>query len=251
LLIPALKISVEKLSSSYYRALFKLLEPPRIEPKPLQFTNIWIPGLDEVPMSISDYTAEDYTLSIIFKVVGDGTRGLRDRNGFFGVKGFLGNGIDTSGYERILFVAGGSGIAPLPFLSRKCVESGCIVDVVWGVRRGDMLFNIGRYAVGLGEVYYATEDCTIGYCGNASSLVREIVERSGFKWSLVIGVGPSQMLREVCYTFRGLQDSYVSLETMVKCGLGACGSCLLKPLPKLLCLDGPVFKCSEVYHILG
>jgi len=57
------------LSEKYYYVEFSLLEDLGTEPRPLQFINIWIPGVDEVPMSISQYTVEK--LYVLFKVVGE------------------------------------------------------------------------------------------------------------------------------------------------------------------------------------
>jgi len=81
-------------------------------------------------------------------------------------------------------------------------------------------------------------------------VLQYIIEKEGVKWSTIIAVGPKPMLKSICSTIDPSIEVYVSLETMVKCGLGACGSCVLKPLPKLLCIHGPVFKCNEVNEFL-
>lgn len=245
---PARKTSTITLSEKYYYAEFSLLEDLSVDPKPLQFVNIWIPGIDEVPMSISQYI--EGKLYVLFKVIGEGTRCLRDINGFFGIKGPLGNGLDVEGYRRVLLVAGGAGIAPVSILSRKAEENGVELDVVWGVKKSSDLFNVKIIAPGVKSVYYATEDCVIGYCGKAVDLAERIVNSSGRSYDLIIGVGPKSMLLEICRRAGKIADVLVSLEAIVKCGLGACGSCLLKPLPKLLCVDGPVFRCNEVIRHL-
>jgi dihydroorotate dehydrogenase electron transfer subunit len=241
----AQKVSTVKLSSTYYKVDFRLLDKPGARPKPLQFVNVWIPLVDEVPMSISDYEDYEDKLSIIVKVVGEGTRALIEGSGYYGVKGFYGNGINIEDYNSMLFVAGGVGIAPLPLLVKRCLEADCKVDVVWGVRSGDMLFNVKSVAPGVNEVYVATEDCSIGYCGLASKLASSLIQKYPGRWSVIVAVGPKSMLRALCENL-GDRDVYVSLEAIVKCGLGACGSCTLKPYPKLLCRDGPVFKCGEI-----
>ncbi len=108
-----------------------------------------------------------------------------------------------------------------------------------------MLFNVKSVAPGVNEVYVATEDCSIGYCGLASELASSLIQKYPGRWSAIVAVGPKSMLRALCENL-GDRDVYVSLEAIVKCGLGACGSCTLKPYPKLLCRDGPVFKCGEI-----
>lgn len=242
----AKKIGTRRLSSKYYYVEFELIEPLKRPPLPFQFVNVWIPGVDEVPMSIAQYREEPSTLSLIFKVVGKGTKALIEREGFFGIKGPLGNGIDLRGYSKLLFIAGGVGIAPLPYLADYALQCGVLVDVVWGVRSGDMLFSLKELVKQLGEVYYATEDCSVGFCGKATQLATKLVSAKSTKWDLVVAVGPSTMLRDICRSLSAFTEVYVSLEAIVKCGLGACGSCALKPYPKLLCVDGPVFKCAEV-----
>jgi len=244
----AKKTRIMILSEKYYYVEFSLLEDLGVEPRPLQFVNIWIPGVDEVPMSISQYTEEK--LYVLFKVVGEGTRGLRDRWGFFGVKGPLGNGISLNNYSRVLFIAGGTGIAPLPLLARHAERNGVELDVIWGVKKSSELFDVKTLAPSVNNVYYASEDCIVGYCGRASDLAERFLREHAWRYDIVICVGPKNMLLDICRKAGSLVDVYVSLEAIVKCGFGACGSCILKPIPKLLCTDGPVFKCNEVYKHL-
>jgi len=241
---PARKTSIRVLSKGYYYVEFTLLEDLGVEPRPLQFVNIWIPGVDEVPMSISQYTGS--SLYVLFKVVGEGTRNLRDQSGFFGVKGPLGNGLVISEYSKVLFIAGGTGIAPLPLLAKHAESSGVELDVVWGVKESSELFNVKSIAPSVRSVYYATEDCLVGYCGKAPDLAERVLEERNWNYDLVVSVGPKNMLLDVCKRVGGQIETLVSLEAIVKCGLGACGSCTLKPLPRLLCVDGPVFRCNEV-----
>lgn len=246
---PARKISTKQLSKSYYHAVFKLVEPLDAHPKPLQFINIWVPGVDEVPMSISQYSKDENTLSILFKVVGEGTRALRDKQGYFGVKGPLGNGIDLEGYRRVLYIAGGTGIAPLPLLLKVAEELGVRVDVLWGVESSADLFDLASIAGlgmhALGDLMVSSEDCSAGYCGTVVELLSHVASQ-GLAHEVAIAVGPKPMLSKVCRILRGKLDAYVSLEALVKCGLGACGSCVLKPLSLLLCRNGPVFRCEDV-----
>ncbi|MEM1639805.1 MAG: dihydroorotate dehydrogenase [Desulfurococcaceae archaeon] len=233
-----------KLSNSMHILKARILENIVEKPKPLQFTMVWIPGVDELPMSIADYVNNEIT--ILFKVVGEGTRALSWYKGILGMKGFLGNGYMPRKGERILFVAGGSGIAPLPYLVRIANSLGAHVDVVWGVKSNDMLFDVKSIVEGVGEVYYATNDCKTGFCGNVSDYVSELL-RSGNKWNTIIAIGPKEMLTYVCKTGNEFGiETYVSLETIVKCGIGLCGNCVVKPYPILLCRQGPVFKCKEV-----
>ncbi len=246
--ISARIIGIDKLSKNFYLSDLELLKNNLTEPKPFQFTLIWVPRKDLLPMSIADY--EKNRLRIIFKVVGEGTEALAKNPVFVGVNGFYGKGfVPPNNKRRILFVAGGSGIAPLPYFAKKIFSMGGLVDVVWGVRSRDELFDLGRVIPRdyLGEIYLASEDCLDNnlFCGKATDLFKELIRRN--RWDLVIGSGPKDMLRIICReSWENNLETYVALEAYVKCGLGFCGSCVLKPLPKLLCIDGPVFSCEEV-----
>ena len=56
------------------------------------------------------------------------------------------------------------------------------------------------------------------------------------------------MIRFVTRMLAGMgfaaEESYVTLEARMHCGLGKCGRCNLGE--KLVCVDGPVFSMAEV-----
>lgn len=250
MLKPVLKTKTMSLSKEYYYVEFRLLEPLEKPPIPFQFINIWIPGVDEIPLSISTFRGNE--IGVLFRVIGEGTRSLRDKTGFFGFKGPLGRGLELGDdVDRVLFVAGGIGIAPLPYFTEYASRRGVLVDVVWGVRESSMLFELSELTKYTGDIYVSTEDCHVGFCGDAVGLTHRLL-RQGGRWDIVIATGPLQMLRYICkLRERGVDvDVYVSLETMIKCGYGICGSCVVKPYPRLLCVDGPVYSCREVEGFL-
>ncbi|MEL9908615.1 MAG: dihydroorotate dehydrogenase [Desulfurococcus sp.] len=250
---PAKITGSEKLSKTLYLKRIRILSDGIKEPLPFQFLLTWVPGVDLLPMSVADFSNGEVV--IIVKERGEGSRALiRLHSGFLGVMGFYGVGFKPQGYKRILFVAGGSGIAPFFYLARKACEEGVSVDLVWGVRGGDELFNPRSLLNTVDKdvaIYVATEDCSTGYCGRASMLASRVIHENPGKWDLVIASGPQGLLREVCSLFNDTGvELYVNTETLVKCGVGACGSCVLKPHPLLLCRHGPVFKCRDIEGFL-
>ncbi|MEM0371353.1 MAG: hypothetical protein QXY23_02085 [Ignisphaera sp.] len=95
----------------------------------------------------------------------------------------------------------------------------------------------------------ATEDCSYGFCGTALERLKNIPLED---YDIILAVGPQPMLKGVCEYIRNTNlEAYVALETMVKCGIGLCGSCFIRSSNKLLCIDGPVFRCDEVIQHLG
>mgnify|MGYP001772530981 CR=1 FL=1 len=231
----------QKLSSTYYKTVLRLLSYlPK--PRPLQFINIILPMFDELPMTIAG--VGDDSLTILYKVRGEGTRRLATYNGYLAIKGPLGKGIDVFPREKILFVAGGSGVAGYLYLANYAGSLGSTVDLVWGVKSGSEVFELASPSGP--TIYLATEDCSKGFCGTALELTHNLLERGQRKYDKVVVVGPAEMLKKACRELPESVEKYVALETMVKCGIGICGSCVVKPYPFLLCRHGPVFNCREI-----
>src|SRR5208337_1512043 len=86
--------------------------------KPGQFLMLWIPGIDEIPLSIMD--ASNGLVSVSVKQVGDATRHLHSMAAgeTVGVRGPFGNSF-TESRGRVLLVSGGTGTAPLLFLAKQ------------------------------------------------------------------------------------------------------------------------------------
>ncbi|MEZ0290656.1 MAG: hypothetical protein ABWJ42_06165 [Sulfolobales archaeon] len=243
-------LEINRLSENYFEGLIRLLEDPGRKPRPFQFVMIWIPRVDLMPMSVADY--DERLLKIIFKVRGEGTKRLSEKPVFVGVNGFYGRGFDLSESSKILFVAGGSGVAPLPYLARLSEERRVEIDVIWGVKRSSELFDLRRVTPyrSVKRVYLAAEDCLSReiYCGMATELFEKIYNSR--EWDLVVVSGPRDMLKRVCLYSREREKIYLNLESHMKCGIGFCGSCVLKPLPIRLCVDGPVLRCDIVAEYL-
>ncbi|MBO4356559.1 MAG: dihydroorotate dehydrogenase electron transfer subunit, partial [Candidatus Methanomethylophilaceae archaeon] len=78
--------------------------------KPGQFIMIWIPGTDEIPMSVSGIS--EHTKSITVKAIGDATKKLHEykEGDRLSIRGPFGNGFDLSN-KNILIIGGGVGTA--------------------------------------------------------------------------------------------------------------------------------------------
>ncbi|MCY0867792.1 MAG: dihydroorotate dehydrogenase [Desulfurococcus sp.] len=235
----------EELSEKTYLVEIEFPEERAPKPRPFQFLLVWVPGTDLLPMSVAGFREDE--VALIVKEKGEGTARLVRYKGFIGVMGPYGAGFEPWSYNRILFVAGGSGVAPFFYLAEEAAGRGVTVDLAWGVRRGSEFFTPLRVVRELkGKVWVATEDCSIGYCGRASDLAVKLVKENPDAWDAIIASGPRGLLREACNLLSERIDVYVNVEAYVKCGIGVCGSCTLKPHKLLLCRHGPVFKCSDV-----
>ncbi len=230
------------------------LEPLHLHeiPQPFNFFMIWVPRVDEIPLCIADFDGRK--LKFLYKIRGDGTKALAKhyKDMMVGIKGPLGKGVNIRPTlnSKWLVIAGGIGIAPIPYLIKTWKNYGINIDLLWGVKTMDEIFNIYNFfpsSVG-SKIILATEDCRYknGYCGTVVDALRciDVKEYNG-----IIAIGPNSMLKIICLELYEL-NPYIALETMVKCGMGICGSCYIKASDKLLCTDGPVFSCSEVIEHL-
>lgn len=244
-IIPARVVEIKQITEEVYYLKAKPISYIN-NINPFNFFMIWIPRIDELPLSIAYLYDNEY--SFLFKVKGIGTQTLSKvlPGQFIGLKGPLGRGfIINDPLKKALVIAGGIGIAPIPlFIDRAMCKE---LDVIWGVKKGIELFDIDSLFPGIRGKYnliIATEDCSHGMCGTVLDVLKSIDIRN---YDIIIAVGPKPMLNEICSKYIKInKDIYVALETLVKCGIGVCGSCYIPSSDKLLCRDGPVFKCSEV-----
>ncbi|HEC80845.1 MAG TPA: dihydroorotate dehydrogenase electron transfer subunit, partial [Thermoplasmatales archaeon] len=160
---------------------------------------------------------------------------------FIGVRGPLGKGFDIDG-KKILFVAGGTGVASVTPAVEKTVSQKKKAVVVVGSRTKEELFFTERLKKCGAELHVATDDGSVGYHGFASDLTEEILEKNRF--DLVITCGPEQMMKKVVELCNKKHvDVQVSLERYIKCGMGICGQCCIGEGLRV-CKDGPVFDAK-------
>ena len=92
------------------------------------------------------------------------------------------------------------------------------------------------------RVRIATDDGSRGLQGTALDAARELLEA---QWpSAIYACGPEPMLRALAHRTAELGlPTWVSMERVMKCGLGVCGACHCGD--RLVCADGPVFSAGE------
>ena len=228
------------------------VEAPDIasEAQPGQFVTVRC-GPDLIlrrPLSIHRVD-NSYQLSILFAVVGKGTRWLsqRQKNEKIDLLGPLGNGFHIEKASRdLLLVAGGTGIAPLVFLAQQALKQGKSVKLLLGARTKEGLYPRERLPDGL-EIADTTEDGSSGVKGMVSGILPDYIDQA----DQVYACGPEAMYQTIAsqmqqqHTKKSVQ---ISLEVRMGCGLGACFGCSIKTKHgmKKVCLDGPVFNLDEV-----
>ena len=217
--------------------------------QPGQFVHLRIPccggALLRRPFSI--YRVRGQTLSILYKVVGQGTAALaRARAGDrMDALGPLGHGFSLPGRdEQPLLVAGGYGVAALYLLAERSPVRGILFQ--GGRSRQDILCEEEFRALGW-EVRVATEDGSQGVRGLVTEPLRWELERGG-QGRKLYACGPTGMLRAVGRLAEefGL-PAELSLDEHMCCGVGVCLTCVVPVRTETgweyqrACTEGPVF----------
>ena len=207
-----------------------------------QFVNIRLDGF-YLRRPISVCNAEGERLTLIFKVVGDGTQKMAEaaEGEKFLVLTGLGNGYDLSkaGHAPLL-IGGGAGIPPMYMAARLLTERGIIPTVILGFNTACEVFYKDEFEALGCTVIIATADGSVGVKGFVTDAMR------GLDYTYFYTCGPEPMLKAVYNT--SATEGEFSFEERMGCGFGACMgcSCETKYGYKRICRDGPVLKKEEI-----
>ncbi len=208
-----------------------------IDAEPGQFVMVWVPGVDEFPMSISHIGDQIW---ITYQIVGDGTKALSIKRlgDLVGIRGPYGKGFSSVG-KKPLIVAGGTGMAALLPLIEKLTENQSNVRVVIGARTArEILFKDRAMKTGA-EVVITTDDGSEGRKGFATDIAVPMLQTG--EHDIVFCCGPERMMAKLADKCAELSiPMQASVERLMKCGIGICDSCAIDGLH--VCRDGPVFS---------
>ena len=209
---------------------------------PGQFINIRLDGFFlRRPISICDY--DDETITIIYKVVGQGTSELTDYlpGMSLDVLAGLGNGYDTSkSGDTPLLIGGGVGVPPLYNLCKKLISEGKKPSVILGFNTSDEVFYEDEFKALGADVYVTTVDGTKGIKGFVTDAFDKV------DYTYFYTCGPMPMFKAVNAAAK--TSGQFSFEERMGCGFGACMGCTHKTKNgnKRVCKEGPVFVKEEI-----
>ncbi len=226
---------------------FTLQDKASSKAKPGQFLMLWIPGIDEIPLSILN--AADGQVSVAVKSVGDATRHLHsmERGEVIGVRGPFGNNF-TESRGRVLLVGGGTGTAPLLFLAKRLAAKADKLSFVIGAKtKSELLFLKDLDTVCAEEsILGTTEDGSFGIQCLATEPLEDLVAKQNF--NMIYTCGPEAMMRKVFDLAEKRKiPMEASLERLMRCGIGLCGSCVIGKYR--VCKDGPVFSLAQLSEV--
>ena len=208
---------------------------------PGQFVNIRLEGLYlRRPISVCD-VSED-TLTIIYKVVGKGTKQMSEMcSGELDVLTGLGNGYDlTVSGERPVLLGGGVGVPPMYLLARRLIEQGKQVQVILGFNTKNEVFYEEQFKALGALVTVTTVDGSYGVKGFVTDALKNM------EYTYFYTCGPEPMLKAVYGA--SVTSGQMSFEKRMGCGFGACMGCSCKTITgyKRICKEGPVMRKEEI-----
>ncbi|MCR5588217.1 MAG: NADPH-dependent glutamate synthase [Bacteroidales bacterium] len=221
--------------------------------KPGQFV-IVIPheNGERIPLTISDIVYQRQSVVIVFQVVGETTRQLaemKEGDDLYTIVGPLGRPSeliekhDKGELKRLLFVAGGVGIAPVFPQVKWAFRQGIPTDVIIGARSKDLLFYEDELRAVCHNLHIMTDDGSYGEQGLVTAKVDELCTK-GVEYSHCVAIGPLPMMKFVSLTTKKYDlPTIVSLNCMMVDGTGMCGACRVRvgDEVKFCCVDGPEF----------
>ncbi len=210
--------------------------------KPGQFVNIRLDGFFlRRPISVSD--CENGRLTVIYKVVGSGTRAMSElpEGEELDVLSGLGNGYDTSksGSSPVL-IGGGVGVPPMYMLCKRLIAEGKRVTVILGFNSEKEVFGVDEFKAAGAEVYVTTADGSVGTKGFVTDVLKNL------DYTYFYTCGPMPMFKAI-ENIAETSGQY-SFEERMGCGYGACMGCTCKTKygNKRICKDGPVLEREEI-----
>lgn len=208
---------------------------------PGQFVNIKLDGkFLRRPISVCDY--DENTITLIYKVVGEGTEQMKNLavGETLDVLTGLGNGYDISKSTKPLLIGGGVGVPPMYNLAKALIKSGQKVSVVLGFNTSKEIFYEEEFKALGCDVYVTTVDGSYGIKGFVTDAMKSI------DYDYFYTCGPLPMFKAV-YNATETSGQF-SFEERMGCGFGACMGCSCKTKygNKRICKDGPVLVKEEI-----
>jgi dihydroorotate dehydrogenase electron transfer subunit len=183
------------------------------------------------------------------------------------VWGPLGNGFPLADCERLLLVAGGIGNTPFPAVVREALglhrygnrSAGSAlardrITFCYGVRSAEYLAGLDDFtALGI-DVRLATDDGSRDHKGFVTDLAAERLQGAPTHGCRIYCCGPEPMMHAVAkLAARHNVPCWLSLETPMACGFGACFSCVTRIKQpdgewdyRRTCVEGPIFPAEQL-----
>jgi len=205
---------------------------------------------ERIPLTFSDWSAEEGWVRFIFMRVGATTHKLSHLDvgdELADLVGPLGRPTEV-GAGRVAVVGGGVGAAVAYPVARAMCEAGDEVTVILGARNLELLILEDEFrALPLKELIVCTDDGSAGRKDLVTAPLKELCEAGALDHAMAIG--PAIMMKFCAATTRDFAvPTTVSLNPIMVDGTGMCGACRVTVggETKFGCVDGPDFDGHAV-----
>lgn len=246
-------IKAEKLNEIVY---LMVVEAPMVAKhcQPGQFIIVKEDDAGErIPLTICDYDREAGTVTIVFQPIGASTEKFAKLQAgdsfedFVGPLGcpseFVNEDPEELKKEKILFVAGGVGTAPVYPQVKWLHEHGIDADVIVGAKTKDLIILEKEMEAVAGNLYITTDDGSYGRSGMVTKVIDDLIAE-GKTYTKCVAIGPMIMMKFCCLTTQKYNiPTIVSMNPIMVDGTGMCGACrvIVGDEVKFACVDGPEF----------
>ena len=206
---------------------------------------------ERIPLTFSDWSAEEGWIRFIFMRVGKTTHKLahlEEGDALADVVGPLGVPTEVESLGKVAVVGGGVGAAVAYPVARAMVAAGNDVSVILGARNADLLILEEEFkALSLKELIVCTDDGSAGRKDLVTAPLKELCADGALDHAMAIG--PVIMMKFCAATTKEFEvPTTVSLNPIMVDGTGMCGACRVTVggETKFGCVDGPDFDGHEV-----
>lgn len=223
---------------------------------PGQFLMVWIPQIEELPMSIGIESFENLKCAAVtVRKYGLGSTALYHKQvgEHIGIRGPYGNHFSIpENLSNALLIGGGTGLVPLVRLLSDLVHDRIQTSLIIGAKTKEEVIFQHKVQKLLADnklnnyVAFSTDDGTYGFKGSTVDLAQSILVSK--KFEIMYTCGPELMMKGV----QKLGERFsipveASLERYMKCAIGICGSCCIND--KLVCQDGTIFDSNSLRQL--
>lgn len=228
---------------------------------PGQFVEVSVAGIGEAPITISSSPTQKDGFELVVRRIGNVTNAIHKLSpgDKLGIRGPLGKGIypmEEAKGKDVVFICGGIGLVPqrsfINYVLDNRDDYGDVAILQGTKCRDQRLFASEieawdrRDDVQMLETIDEPDDCWKGNVGVVTTLIPKI--KSPLKSAVVSICGPPIMYKFVLMALGDYkvphESIFLNLERKMKCGVGKCGHCQINHV--YVCMDGPVFRYSDV-----
>jgi dihydroorotate dehydrogenase electron transfer subunit len=223
--------------------------------KPGQFLMVWIPRIEELPLSIMISERKNYAALTIRKH-GYGSTSLfeMEKGDKLGIRGPYGNSfILNDTFKNIILIGGGTGLVPLVRFLDTIKYKKIKITIIIGSRSKIEIFFIDLIKKilennNMFKILISTEDGSFGKKGYPMDILKDVLFEEAENIDMIYTCGPELMMKKISdMAILKKIPIQASLERYMKCGIGICSSCCINDM--LVCYDGTIFNNEQLQNM--